>query len=87
MWEYLAALVILGHGIGHLMGLMASWTSIDVKLKDAAWLLPGGHKMNSSVGRAWSLFWALAMVVFVASAVGILLGEEWWRTLAGTPYT
>jgi len=82
LWQYLALLVILGHGIGHLIGVLASWTSIDVGFKDAAWLFPGGHKMKSAIGRAWGLLWIVAMVFFVGSALGILLDEEWWRFLA-----
>ena len=80
--QYLAAFVIFGHGIGHLTGPLASF---GVKMKgtsDNAWLLPGGYKMTSSVGKLWSVFWIASMVLFLISSAGAFMGEVWWRDWA-----
>lgn len=82
MLKYLAAIVLLGHGIGHLTGFLKSWTSIDVGFSDKPWLLPGERKMNSSAGRAFGILWLICILIFVMSSIGIFMGEEWWRAYA-----
>lgn len=82
MLEYLAALILLGHGIGHVTGVMESWTSTKAGFKDEPWLFGGGHKMRSPIGRAFGVVWMICVVMFVISSIGILMGERWWRTFA-----
>jgi hypothetical protein len=83
MLEYLAALVLLGHGLGHTIGPLASF---GVKIKGMAeqpsWLLPGKQGMSGTVGKAWSVLWIAAIVPFVISSVGAFTGEVWWRDWA-----
>ena len=79
---YLAALVLLGHGLGHLVGILPAWASIEVGGKDEPWLLPGDHKMDSTVGKIWGVVWLAAMVLFVVSSAGVLMNKEWWRQWA-----
>lgn len=80
--EYLAALVLIGHGLGHLIGFMDSWTSIDVGFTDKPWIFGGKYMMDSDLGKAFGLLWLVAMVLFIGSAAGILSGETWWRIFA-----
>jgi len=80
--QYLAAFVIFGHGIGHMTGPLASF---GVKMKgssDKPWLLPGGYRMTSSVGKMWSVFWIASMVLFLISSAGAFMGESWWKDWA-----
>ncbi len=83
MLQYLAALVLLGHGLGHIIGPLASF---GVKIKGMSekpsWLLPGNRDMKSTVGKAWSVIWIIAIVPFVISSVGAFMGELWWRDWA-----
>jgi hypothetical protein len=83
MLQYLAALVLLGHGLGHAIAPIASF---GVKIKGMAerpsWLLPGERGMNSTVGKAWSMIWIAAILPFVISSIGVFIGEPWWRNWA-----
>jgi hypothetical protein len=78
----LAALVLLGHGVGHLMGFMESWTSINVGFTDKPWIFGGKYMMDSTVGKTFGILWLVALALFVGSAFGVLTGDTWWRTLA-----
>ena len=80
--QYLAAFVIFGHGIGHLTGPLASFGVKIGGTSDEPWLLPGGHRMTSKVGKAWSVFWFASMILFVISSIGAFMGEGWWRDWA-----
>jgi len=81
--EYLAALVLLGHGVGHLVGVLPAWASIGMGgVKDRPWILPGGHLMDSAVGKLWGVVWLAAMILFMISSAGVLLDKWWWRQWA-----
>ena len=80
--QYLAAFVILGHGLGHLTGPLASFGVKISGTSDKPWLLPGGYKMTSTIGKAWSAFWIASLVMFVLSGLGAFMGETWWREWA-----
>ena len=80
--QYLAALMLLGHGLGHLVGVLPAWTSINPGGEDKPWILPGGHMMNSTVGKIWGVFWIAAMVLFVISSAGVFMDRHWWRQWA-----
>jgi len=83
MLQYLAALVLLGHGLGHIIGPLASF---GVKVKGMAerpsWMLPGNRDMKGAVGKAWSVIWIIAIIPFVISSAGAFMGELWWRDWA-----
>lgn len=84
LWQYLAALVLIAHGIGHTTGVLASWTSINAGFDDKPWIFSGGYRINSGLGKAWGIVWIVAMVLFIGSGIGILMDKEWWRILAIT---
>ena len=72
----------MGHGLGHLVGILPAWTSINAGGGDRPWILPGSHMMDSAVGKAWGFIWLAAMVLFVVSSVGVFIDKEWWRQWA-----
>lgn len=80
--QYIAGLVLLGHGIGHLMGFMESWTSINVGFTDKPSILGGNYMMDSTLGKAFGIVWLVAMVLFIGSGFGVLTDHTWWRMLA-----
>jgi hypothetical protein len=82
MLQYLAAFVILGHGIGHITGPLSAFGVKIGGTSDKPWIMPGGHKMTSTVGKAWSVFWIAALILFVISSVGAFISEAWWRDWA-----
>lgn len=80
--QYIAALVIAGHGIGHIWEFLVSFTSMKAGFKDNPWIFSDGVTLDSSVGHVFGVLALVVMVLFVASSIGILLEEKWWRQLA-----
>jgi hypothetical protein len=74
--------VLIAHGIGHSMGLLAAWTTIPSGLTGRPWVLGESIAIDSAVGRAFSLLWLVAMIGTVGAGLGLLFGQEWWRPLA-----
>lgn len=81
MVKTIVALVLLGHGIGHIMGFLAAWTSIPMGFTDRPWLL-GDAAIDSGLGRAFGVIWLVALAGFVAAGVGLLAGQDWWKAAA-----
>jgi uncharacterized membrane protein YphA (DoxX/SURF4 family) len=81
--RYFLALVLIMHGIGHVMGFLAAWTpSIEVGFSTAPSIFWSGVTVESVVGKAFGLLWLVAMVASVGAGFGLLFGHEWWRALA-----
>ena len=82
MLRIIVALVLIAHGLGHSMGVLAAWTPIPSGLTNRPWLFSGGVLLDSGTGRVWSLIWLAALLVTTAGGVGLLLQQDWWRTVA-----
>ncbi len=80
--KWLLALALIMHGIGHIIGFMAAWTTIPMGWVDAPWILGGGFRIASPVGKAWGLLWLIALIAFVGAGLGLLQGQPWWLPLA-----
>jgi len=80
MWKYLIALALVAHGIGQIMPFLASWTNVKV-FSDASWLFSPKVSIRAPSGQAFALFGLLALLGFVGGAIGLLVGQEWWRPL------
>ena len=79
--RWVTALVLLGHGIGHILGFLASWTSVPAGFADQPWVLSTDVTIDSPVGRAFGLLWLIAMLAFLGAAFGLLGHQDWWRIL------
>ena len=80
--RWLIVLVLIMHGIGHIMGFLAAWTTIPVGWRDAPWLLGGGYRITSPVGATWGLLWLVTLIGFVGAGLGLIWGQSWWLPLA-----
>jgi hypothetical protein len=80
--RWLIVLVLIMHGIGHIMGFMAAFTAVPMGWQDAAWLFGGDYRITSPVGKAWGLLWLVALIAFVGAGLGLAQGQTWWLTLA-----
>jgi uncharacterized membrane protein YphA (DoxX/SURF4 family) len=78
----LLALTLLGHGIGHVMGFLASWTDLPMGFTKSPWIFSRDITIQSSVGKAFGILWLISMGAFIASAIGLLMGQSWWTTVA-----
>lgn len=74
-------IVVLAHGIGHIMGFMAAWTNVPMGFTDRPSLLSNTLTLESTIGRAFGLLWLVALVAFLGSVYGLVAHQEWWRTL------
>jgi cytochrome c biogenesis protein CcdA len=74
-------IVVLAHGIGHIMGFMAAWTNVPMGFTDRPSLLGDTLTLESAVGRAFGLLWLVAMIAFLGSVYGLAAHQDWWRVL------
>jgi hypothetical protein len=82
MLRYLVALLLLLHGAGHVMGFLASWTTLPMGFTDQPWILPGDAAVQGAVGRAFGLLWLVAMIATMGAAIALLLHQPLWRPLS-----
>jgi len=83
--KIIVALVLLGHGIGHSMGILQVFNvaTVSPKWDGRSWLISGvaGRTLTQVIGVA---LWAVALIGFVILA-GVVMGwlpESWWEPLA-----
>lgn len=80
--KYIVAVVIIAHGIGHVMGFLAAWTDVPMGFTDSPWVLSQDVSVQGPVGRAFGLLWLVALIGFAGAGLGLLAGQDWWRWLA-----
>lgn len=83
MWRYIVAVVLLAHGIGHIMPFMAAWTPkiSKVGFSDASWIFSGGVGVESPIGQAFALLGMVALIGFITGALGLVAYQTWWPTI------
>jgi hypothetical protein len=82
MWKILVAILLIVHGLAHITGPLGFWTTGPQAFAEKAWLFSKGVTPHSLVGWAFGLVWLVAVLGFVGAGLGLLLGQEWWPTLA-----
>jgi hypothetical protein len=81
LWRILIALVIAGHGVGHLFFLVPTLGLAQWGLAGRSWLL-SDRVPDMALKVAGGALWLLAMAGFVAAAVGVFGQQDWWRGAA-----
>ncbi len=80
------AIFLAGHGIGHIMGFIETWTGwqpfADPSFNESPWIFSNGIFIHSAVGKVFGLFWLAAMIGFFAAAIGLVAKQSWWSTVA-----
>jgi hypothetical protein len=82
MMRFVFAAPLIGHGLAHLSGAIASWASNLEGFSDRPWILSSGVTLQSAIGRAFGLLWLAALVGFVGTGLGLVFRQEWWPALA-----
>ena len=80
--QFLAAIVLIAHGIGHSIGFLGPWFGVYAGTTEKPWILPGARPFNGTAGKTWGALWLGALMLFVVSGVGVFMDETWWRTPA-----
>jgi len=78
---YVVAAAFIIHGLAHISGFTATWTSKNAGFGDKPWLFSKGITLRSRTGMAFGLLWLLAAILLIASGIGLLLQGMWWPTL------
>lgn len=82
MLKFVFALPMIGHGLAHISGFLASWTSIDAGYSPKPWIFSPGITLAGPVGRFFGLLWLAASIVLLSSGFGIIFLQNWWPTFA-----
>ncbi|MCC6613036.1 MAG: hypothetical protein IT320_06125 [Anaerolineae bacterium] len=80
--RWAVVIVMVAHGLGHVMGVMEAWTSVPMGFAERPWLFSDAVTIESALGRALSAVWLIAMVGFVVAGIGLATNQDWWPTLA-----
>jgi hypothetical protein len=62
----------MAHRLANMAGVIAPWTKFLLGFSDRPWVLSGGVRLHTDVGRAFSLLWLI-------SAGGLVGGRLCWR--------
>jgi uncharacterized membrane-anchored protein YitT (DUF2179 family) len=81
LWRILIAIVIAGHGVGHIFFLVPTLGLAEWGLAGRSWLL-SDHVPGAGVKVVGGALWLLAIAGFVAASIGVLSQQEWWRGVA-----
>jgi len=82
MIRYLTAFPLIMHGLANISGAVAFLTNVQVGFFDHPWVFSNIVKMRSLIGRLFGLLWLLSVIGLVASGLGIIFQQDWWRTMA-----
>jgi hypothetical protein len=79
--RFAIGLIIIAHGIGHILFLLPLLGIVDWRQSTRSWLLTtlGGTTLTQIVG---SFIWLVVISGFTLTVVGMLTQQDWWRTLA-----
>lgn len=81
-WKYLIAAVVIMHGLGHLAGVGAAFTPSRSGFADKPWIFSRGVTVAGAAGKVFSLVWLAAVILLVASGIGLIAGQPWCTTAA-----
>ncbi len=82
MVRFALGIFLAMHGLAHLSGLLASWTTGRAGFLEQPWLFPGEVTVQTPLGRALSPLWLVAVVGLVAAGVALMTRQPWWPTVA-----
>jgi hypothetical protein len=72
------AIIVGAHGVGHVLFLVAVLGIADWGQSSHSWLLSN----ESAAKIAGGIIWGVALLGFVAAAIGLFGELAWWRTVA-----
>jgi len=80
MLKKLAAVVVLGHGLIHLMGFVVQFQLADIEgLSYTTQVLDGMVDVGAGGATALGILWLLAALAMMAAAAGLFFDAAWER--------
>jgi hypothetical protein len=84
--RFIIAIFLAGHGIGHIMGFLETWTRwqpfSEPSFNNSPWIFSDSVFIQSTVGKIFGVFWLAAMIGFFAAAIGLIANQSWWVSVA-----
>ncbi len=85
IWRMLLAIIIVLHGLVHLMGLVSYLKLGEVQgLPYKTTVLDGRINLGNNGIGIYGGLWGVATLGFVFAAIGLLLNSSWWLPLLTT---
>lgn len=82
LFRLLVAIMLVMHGISHIIWFLAAWTSVPTGVGDGPWILPGEVTIRGRIGKALGLLALIVVVVFTTAGLMLLAGMETWNGVA-----
>jgi len=83
-WRLWIGIVLILHGVGHILGVLATTSLGGENWNARSWLLTDA--MGESPARTLSVvLWTLCCIAFVVAGLALLevgLPEDWWKSIA-----
>ncbi len=82
MIRIVVAILLIGHGLVHLLGFVVPWRLASLEeMPYKTTLLAGTLDVGATGIRAVGLLWLLAAIGFVAAGVAVLTLHPWWGSI------
>lgn len=77
----IASLVLIFHGIIHLVGFIVYWNKRDLEggMKYKTTLLSGRWDLGERSMKWFGVLWLLSLIGFVVAGIGLTTGQPWWQ--------
>ena len=87
--KYLVVAAFILHGLAHLSGFVAAFTSRDAGFSPKPWLFSSGVTLHSGLGRVFGVLWLVAALALASAGLALLLGwAVWpWLPIAGAIFS
>lgn len=82
LFRLLVAVVLVLHGLSHVVWFLASWTSVRTGVGGGKWILPGDITIRGRVGKALGLLALIVATFFTVAGVMLLADSEGWSGVA-----
>ncbi len=79
--RYLISVVFIMHGLAHMSGVMAAFTSRDIGFSDKPWLFSTGVTLRGPIGKLFGPVWLVAAITLVGSGLSLLFRWGSWPAL------
>ena len=81
-FRILVAIMLLMHGVSHVIWFLAAWTSVPTGVGNGKWILPGEITIRGRVGKALGLLALIVVAVFTVAGLMLLAGLAGWNGIA-----
>lgn len=82
MTQMVFAVALMAHGVGHVMGFLATWTSLPQEFTVKSWVMSQSIGLKSPIARLFGLLWLAAMFLSIQAGIGLLMNVNWWASVA-----